>query len=93
MNYSFKGKIKCTGLECFIKNSFIVYRSKITAFAVNYKLTVVCVCALLFLVFQQEYGSLLGSERAASSGLFSGQTPQPTGTKTPMPSEGDVWVV
>ncbi|XP_056112903.1 paired box protein Pax-5 isoform X3 [Rhinichthys klamathensis goyatoka] len=32
------------------------------------------------LVFQQEYGSLLGSERAASSGLFSGQTPQPTGS-------------
>ncbi|KTG06232.1 hypothetical protein cypCar_00001577 [Cyprinus carpio] len=32
------------------------------------------------LVFQQEYGSLLGSERAASSGLFPGQTPQPTGT-------------
>ncbi|XP_058643713.1 paired box protein Pax-5 isoform X5 [Onychostoma macrolepis] len=32
------------------------------------------------LVFQQEYGSLLGSERAASSGLFPGQTPQPTGS-------------
>ncbi|KAK7161906.1 hypothetical protein R3I94_004541 [Phoxinus phoxinus] len=32
------------------------------------------------LVFQQEYGSLLGSERAASSGLFAGQTPQPTGS-------------
>uniref|UniRef100_A0A671KDF8 Paired box 5 n=1 Tax=Sinocyclocheilus anshuiensis TaxID=1608454 RepID=A0A671KDF8_9TELE len=35
------------------------------------------------LVFQQEYGSLLGSERAASSGLFPGQTPQPTGTEHP----------
>uniref|UniRef100_A0A3B4DCM2 Paired domain-containing protein n=1 Tax=Pygocentrus nattereri TaxID=42514 RepID=A0A3B4DCM2_PYGNA len=34
------------------------------------------------LVFQQEYGSLLGSERAASSGLFPSQTPQPTGTHT-----------
>ncbi|KAI4882194.1 hypothetical protein NFI96_008170 [Prochilodus magdalenae] len=33
------------------------------------------------LVFQQEYGSLLGSERAASSGLFPSQTPQPTGSK------------
>ncbi|XP_016111914.1 paired box protein Pax-5-like [Sinocyclocheilus grahami] len=32
------------------------------------------------LVFQQEYSSLLGSERAASSGLFPGQTPQPTGS-------------
>ncbi|XP_051561066.1 paired box protein Pax-5-like isoform X2 [Myxocyprinus asiaticus] len=32
------------------------------------------------LVFQQEYGSLLGSERAASSGLFPSQTPQPTGS-------------
>ncbi|XP_059407852.1 paired box protein Pax-5-like isoform X3 [Carassius carassius] len=32
------------------------------------------------LVFQQEYGPLLGSERAASSGLFPGQTPQPTGS-------------
>uniref|UniRef100_A0A4W4E5S3 Paired domain-containing protein n=1 Tax=Electrophorus electricus TaxID=8005 RepID=A0A4W4E5S3_ELEEL len=33
------------------------------------------------LVFQQEYGSLLGSERAASSGLFPSQTPQTAGTK------------
>ncbi|XP_022537465.1 paired box protein Pax-5 isoform X1 [Astyanax mexicanus] len=32
------------------------------------------------LVFQQEYGSLLGSERAASSGLFPSQTPQPAGS-------------
>ncbi|KAI7810630.1 paired box protein Pax-5 isoform X2 [Triplophysa rosa] len=32
------------------------------------------------LVFQPEYGSLLGSERAASSGLFPGQTTQPTGS-------------
>ncbi|XP_062864280.1 paired box protein Pax-5 [Trichomycterus rosablanca] len=32
------------------------------------------------LVFQQEYGSLLGSERAASSGLFPSQTTQPTGS-------------
>jgi len=65
------------------------YASKVTAFSVNYKLIVVFVCTFSS-VFQQEYGSLLGSERAASSGLFSGQTPQPTGTKTPMPSEGDV---
>ncbi|XP_035386123.1 paired box protein Pax-5 isoform X3 [Electrophorus electricus] len=32
------------------------------------------------LVFQQEYGSLLGSERAASSGLFPSQTPQTAGS-------------
>ncbi|XP_046698855.1 paired box protein Pax-5 isoform X3 [Silurus meridionalis] len=32
------------------------------------------------LVFQQEYGSLLGSERAASSGLFPSQTTQPADT-------------
>ncbi|XP_047671960.1 paired box protein Pax-5 isoform X3 [Tachysurus fulvidraco] len=32
------------------------------------------------LVFQQEYGSLLGSERAASSGLFPSQTTQPGGS-------------
>ncbi|KAM9450071.1 paired box protein Pax-5 isoform 4-T4 [Clarias gariepinus] len=32
------------------------------------------------LVFQQEYGSLLGSERAASSGLFPSQTTQPAGS-------------
>ncbi|KAK3507034.1 hypothetical protein QTP70_001219, partial [Hemibagrus guttatus] len=31
------------------------------------------------LVFQQEYGSLLGSERAATSGLFPSQTTQPGG--------------
>lgn len=41
-----------------------------------------CMC-VHFAVFQQEYGSLLGSERAASSGLFPGQTPQPTGTEHP----------
>uniref|UniRef100_A0A673LDQ1 Paired box 5 n=1 Tax=Sinocyclocheilus rhinocerous TaxID=307959 RepID=A0A673LDQ1_9TELE len=40
------------------------------------------------LVFQQEYGSLLGSERAASSGLFPGQTPQPTGTLHPCYQRG-----
>ncbi|XP_058241223.1 paired box protein Pax-5 isoform X3 [Hemibagrus wyckioides] len=32
------------------------------------------------LVFQQEYGSLLGSERAATSGLFPSQTTQPGGS-------------
>ncbi|GAA6067518.1 paired box protein Pax-5 isoform X1, partial [Tachysurus ichikawai] len=32
------------------------------------------------LVFQQEYGSLLGSERAASSGLFPSQSTQPGGS-------------
>lgn len=44
-----------------------------------------CMCRL-FTVFQQEYGSLLGSERAASSGLFPSQTTQPAGTLNSPPT-------